>query len=50
MYAKYFYLLQNVKHFVISVRVTYFNILYIRITPFKMIKFQNADIELYLST
>ena len=44
MYAKYFYLLQNVEHFAISVRV-----LYIRITPFKMIKFQNADIELYLS-
>ena len=42
MYAKYFYLLQNVEHFVISVRV-------IRITPSKMIKFQNADIELYLS-
>ena len=41
MYAKYFYLLQNVEHF-IPVR-------FIRITPFKIIKFQNADIELYLS-
>ena len=36
MYAKYFYPLQNVEHFII-------------LTQFKMIKFQNADIELYLS-
>ena len=37
MYAKYFYLLQNEQHFEIS----------FRITPLEIIKFQNADIELY---
>ena len=37
MYAKYFYLLQNVEHFVISVRV-YFKLVQIRILPFEITK------------
>ena len=43
MYAKYFYLLQNVEHFVISIRV------HIYISPFEMLRFPNEEIELYLN-
>jgi len=40
MYAKYFYLLQNVEHFTISGRI---------IWPFEIVKFQNEEIQLYLN-